>query len=306
MQRTLRTRVSQRVTPVDLTMPLAEELSSLTVNALKAHLCDRGLSTVGNKATLIDRLSQHVHANSHGPSATDNNGLDATQSSSSTGTQSGATNATRDNASSGTWTSTAQQPANLPVNLLQQLIVYFQQPAQSQDAQDDRISVASDVQPKQQQLPPPIANALQPPATTQPLQSTAVTTQPHQRTAVYPAQPQVHESTTPQLPPVPLQILEKIISDAYIDFTTLTSKLMFSTPEPTTPQSLTLQLTPSGDSFAIQPTNSNKRITSFIQWLEAWNNFMAITVAHKPSKALQLIANQSIISSASAHYPLNA
>jgi len=33
---------------------------------------------------------------------------------------------------------------------------------------------------------------------------------------------------------------------------------------------------------------------------------MAITMAHKPSKALQLIAYQSIIFSASAHYPLNA
>jgi len=33
---------------------------------------------------------------------------------------------------------------------------------------------------------------------------------------------------------------------------------------------------------------------------------MAITVVHKPSKALQLIAYQSIIFSASAHYPLNA
>ena len=60
---------------------------------------------------------------------------------------------------------------------------------------------------------------------------------------------------------------------------------MFSTPELKTPHALTLQLTTSGGSFAIQPGDSRKRITSFTAWMEAWNIFMAVTVVHKPSKA---------------------
>jgi len=283
MPRTRRTRVSRRVTSTDQATPSAEDLSSLTVNALKARLRDRGLSTLGNKATLIDRLSQHVRAH---PAA--QNG--------STGTEITATNATQGDPSTSTQSNTTQRPPNLPENLLQQLTTYLQQVTPIRDAPDDQISVASDLQPTQQRLPPPIANALPPPASIQ---------GPQPR-VVYPVQPQAHQSTTTPLPPVPPRILEKISSGAYIDFTTLTSKSMFGTPEPAPPQSLTLQLTPSGDSFAIQPTNSSKRITSFIDWLEAWNIFMAITVAHKPSQALQLIAYQSIISSASAHYPLNA
>jgi len=188
---------------------------------------------------------------------------------------------------------TTQRPPNLPENLLQQLTTYLQQITLSRDAPDDQISVASDLQPTQQWLPPPISNALPPPASIQGLQPRAV----------YPVQPQAHQLTTTPLNPVPPRILEKISSDVHIDFTTLTSKSMFGTPEPAPPQSLTLQ---PRLLIAIQPTNSNKRITSFIDWLEAWNIFMAIKVVHKPSQALQLIAYQSIISSASAHYPLNA
>jgi len=40
--------------------------------------------------------------------------------------------------------------------------------------------------------------------------------------------------------------------------------------------------------------------------MEAWNIFMAITVAHKPSKALELIAYQAIITLASMQFPLTA
>ena len=81
---------------------------------------------------------------------------------------------------------------------------------------------------------------------------------------------------------------------------------MFSAPEPATPHSLTMQLIPSGDSFAIQQDNSHKRTTSFTTWMENWNRFMAIAVAYEPSKALELIAYQSIITSASMQYPLYA
>ena len=146
----------------------------------------------------------------------------------STGTENIATNATQGDLSTSTQSNTTQWPPNLPENLLQQLTTYLQQVTPSRDAPDDQILVASDLKPTQQRLPPPIANALLPPASIQ---------GPQPR-VVYSVQPQAHQSTTTPLPPVPTRILE-ISSGAYIDFTTLTSKSMFGTPEPAPPQSLT-------------------------------------------------------------------
>ena len=55
----------------------------------------------------------------------------------------------------------------------------------------------------------------------------------------------------------------------YIDFATLTTKATFGASELASQTSLhcTLELAPSGDSFAIQPTSSHKRILSFPAWL---------------------------------------
>ena len=79
---------------------------------------------------------------------------------------------------------------------------------------------------------------------------------------------------------------------------------MFGAPEPQT--SFTLEINPSGDSFAIQPTSSQKRMISFTAWLEVWNTFMAIVVDHNPAKASELIAYQAIVTSSSRQYPLHA
>ena len=81
---------------------------------------------------------------------------------------------------------------------------------------------------------------------------------------------------------------------------------MFGAPEPISQTSFTLELTPSGDSFAIQPNSNHKRITSFSAWLESWNIYLAIMVYHNPAKAPELIAYQAIITSASRQYPLHA
>jgi len=68
----------------------------------------------------------------------------------------------------------------------------------------------------------------------------------------------------PSLPPVTPCILDKIRKGEHIDFGTLTTRAMFGTPEPTTQTSLTLKLTPSGDSFAIQPTNGTNELHHFL------------------------------------------
>jgi len=83
-------------------MSLSEDLSSLAISTLKACLHNQGISTLGNKATFTDCLSQHVSTNP------------ATQNG-RTGTQSATPNATQGDLSTSTQSNTTQQPANLPV-----------------------------------------------------------------------------------------------------------------------------------------------------------------------------------------------
>jgi len=166
---------------------------------------------------------------------------------------------------------------------------------------EDHLSVASDLPGNRQELPPAIAT-IPPPSPWQTILP------PHPAITVHgtyqsPTLPPESTSHRTPIPPVPSCTLDKIQKGEYIDFSTLTTKAMFGTPVPHT--SCTLEVNPSGDSFAIQPTSSHKRITSFPAWLEAWNTFLAIVVDHNPAKASELIAYQVIITSASRQYPLH-
>ena len=109
------------------------------------------------------------------------------------------------------------------------------------------------------------------------------------------------------LPPVTPRILEKIRKGEYINLAhSPQSQCLAHQSIRTSQASFTLELTPSGDSFAIQRTGSHKRVTSFPAWLESWNIYLAIMVDHNPAKAPELIAYQAIITSASRQYPLHA
>lgn len=134
---------------------------------------------------------------------------------------------------------------------------------------EDQLSEVSNLPGNRQELPPAIANIplpsqLIPWQTITPPVITIHGTNP----PTWPPESTLHR--TP-LPPVTPRTLDKIRKGEYIDFSTLTTKAMFGTPEPQT--SFTLEENPSGDSFAIQPTSNHKRINSFPAWLEAWNFF---------------------------------
>ena len=76
--------------------------------------------------------------------------------------------------------------------------------------------------------------------------------------------------------------------------TTLTSvpPLSLSTQQTATPGGFTPAQTP--------------RINSFSSWLDAWNIYIAIVVAHNPSRALELLGYQRLIHSASKHFNTSA
>ena len=112
---------------------------------------------------------------------------------------------------------------------------------------------------------------------------------------------------TRYLPPVPPKVRERIIKGEYIDFVTLLPKAMFSSgtePEGTT--SFTFQLPSNSGDISVRPAKKPKSITSFSNWMEAWNIYLAVCVDHMPFRAPSLIAYQRIITSASIQYPLES
>ena len=96
------------------------------------------------------------------------------------------------------------------------------------------------------------------------------------------------------LPPAPTSVQQQIIRGEFIDFNTLLPEVMFSTAN----------VTPS--SGTTRSTSQTPRINSFSSWLDAWNIYIAIVVAHNPSRALELLGYQRLIHSASKHFNTSA
>ena len=97
-----------------------------------------------------------------------------------------------------------------------------------------------------------------------------------------PADVSIHTRYLPPVPPP--QVRERIIKGEYIDFATLLPKAMFSSSresESSTP--FTFQL-PSN-----HPATKPKSITSFSNWLEAWNICLAVYINHMTFRATSLI-----------------
>ena len=111
------------------------------------------------------------------------------------------------------------------------------------------------------------------------------------------------------LPAVPAKLKQHIIKGEYVEFDQLLPESMFPTHYNTNiPPSFTLSLSPDpspvGDNILIsQPRAANKRtVTDLPSWLEAWNVYVAIIVAHYPARASALFTYQRIICNASSKF----
>ena len=308
--------------PYSLSGASKPQLTALTVAALKSHLKHFKLSTTGKKSVLVDRLLSHLHANSTTASqatVTSNLQQDASHQDGPVNTQvdtepqqnaphhADGDAEPRQNAphqADGNVPALLNVPA-LPQQLVDQLTTILQQASNSTgggaahsgtpqpDAiEDDRLSAAS----LPVQSNPPLPTTLLP-------ANSSTQVNPPRVSTLLPTPSLLHST----LPPIPTRIQEKIARGEYIDFTTLLSKSMFGAPESQS-QTLTLQLSSSGDSYSIRsPTpTANKKITSFAIWMEAWNVYLAVRVSLDPSCASHLIAYQRIITSANSQHPLHA
>ena len=130
-------------------------------------------------------------------------------------------------------------------------------------------------------------------------------TDDHSTVAVNPMS--IIDPTQHCLPPVPQRLRERIIKGEFIDFITLLPKAMFSSGiELDNANSFTVQLPSNSRDLSVRPAVKPKRITSFSDWMQAQNIYLAVCVNHIPSRAPSLVAYQHIITSASVQYPLES
>ena len=303
------------------------QLAALTVAALKSHLKHYHLPTTGNKAALVDRLHYHLCSLQDSPAVTSTQSanpgtpLTPSQSTIAAGTQS-----TNSQSQNPVTPSTTSGNPTLPQHLIEQLATYFQQcrnppegnqPNSSASTEEDNLSVASGPTYTNNTLLPTqtvTSTSLRPIAS--PIVSSSIVTPPVSSSTwlpaatVQPPLPHAGYPARPHLPAIPTRIKDKIARGEYIDFATLLPKAMFSTHNPLSQQSVTFQLTAEGNSYALQPTAatspSTQRISSFANWMEAWNVYLSVRVALNPACAPELIHYQCIITTANSNQPLSA
>ena len=171
-----RGRKTQRVTPTDTgehsnsapsdsqQSALTIELSALTAAALRTRLREQNLPATGNKAALIERLTQ---------SSTDNPVTQRERSTTATCETPSGDNPSGDNPSGDTPHTAATNPTNIPANLLAQLATYLQQapethqqrttPGAGHTFTDDQLSDASELQHNARQELPTAITGIPPP-----------------------------------------------------------------------------------------------------------------------------------------------
>ena len=109
-------------------------------------------------------------------------------------------------------------------------------------------------------------------------------------------------------PPVPPKVRQRIVKGEYVEFDTLLRDALFPARHGTTPApSLSFRVShdESADGKMVisqgRPT-TRRTICDLPTWMEAWNVYVAVLVAHFPARAPALLAYQRIICDASQHF----
>ena len=100
---------------------------------------------------------------------------------------------------------------------------------------------------------------------------------------------QLQNSTSP---PIPVQLRQQILQGEYVDFAMLLHRAKFSEVSEV-------------PVLSYRPP-AIKRITSFDTWMQAWNLYLAVILAHNPSRAVELFGYQRLICSAHTLLPLES
>ena len=118
---------------------------------------------------------------------------------------------------------------------------------------------------------------------------------------------------SPQLtvrqPPVPAKVKQRILRGEFVDFDNLLPEALYPARHGASPSpsfALRLSTDPAADGemvIAQQKPASCRAVRDLASWLEAWNVYITVLVAHYPARAPPLLAYQRIICDASLRFP---
>ena len=276
--------------PADASSLTLPQLKALPAEVLRLYLSSRNLVTTGNITAMASWLHSALHQQQSDPSP-----------SASVTSQTAAPPLVQLQQSVGDMVDESLQA--LQGRLLESIQATLQKPSgapanptpmpTSPDSPEPNIENSGTDQQNQDNISLPSVNHS--PTNPQPGESVVVS-------GVEPARPV-------PLPAVPAKLKQCIIKGEYVEFDQLLPESMFPTRYNTNiPPSFTLSLSPDpspvGDNILIsQPRVANKRtVTDLPSWLEAWNVYVAINVAHYPARASALFTYQRVICNASSKF----
>lgn len=118
-----------------------------------------------------------------------------------------------------------------------------------------------------------------------------------------------HSIHTPaQHPPLPSKVKQRILRGEFVEFDSLLSDALFprhgTSPSPSFSVRVSSDPSSEGELLIAQDKPRNRRVVrDLASWMEAWNIYVSVLVAHYPARAVSLLAYQRIICDASLHFP---
>ena len=112
-----------------------------------------------------------------------------------------------------------------------------------------------------------------------------------------------------QLPPVPARVRQRIVRGEFVDFDILLHDSLFparysANASPSLALRVVHDQSTSGEVLIAQQRSPNRRmVRDLASWMEAWNTYISVVLAHYPARALELLAYQRIICDASSRFP---
>jgi len=294
----------QYISPDDLHEASLLELAQLPNEALILHLSARHLKVKGKKKARVERLFKAMHGESHKPLFRERpSARKIKDKRTEVTTQTPEPKRKRSNAKQQEATPKKKAPKiQLPTKVkIEQLIQCggHQQPVEQLTTKKDA-TVNSSHSKKTTKPIGPMCIVSQPvvtqPVVTQqsPVVRTEHRTNPLPNHVYVTAPPQLSTTQSASLT-FPITLEERIARGDYIDFTQLLPSFPYFTHFPYY-----------RNDIPVYPTMNHTpaEITSFAEWMQAWNIYVALVIAHAPHRALELIGYQKIITSASSQYPV--
>ena len=112
----------------------------------------------------------------------------------------------------------------------------------------------------------------------------------------------------PQLP-VPVRVRQRIVKGEFIDFDGLLHDSLLplrhsASPSPSVSLRVMHEPSMAGEILIAQQRPANRRVVRDLSsWMEAWNIYITVVIAHYPARALELLAYQRTICDASSRFP---